>query len=231
MAEENEQQLFEEEEAKAAEARRQEELELAELRERETDDTADYENSPTETWEQIRRANELAAQQTAYQEQQEPNITPLLNGPSLFKYATLLLMFAVPNDIIDALDLTGLGFLFSWFFSAFLSVTMLFVVWFTDSEFQRVKSHMANKNKYIKNLTRTATKVATRITKFAPKNPVVKIIAGTVLEMIPFISILPWSSISVFLAYADERKTYKEARETLESEGAGQLPETVPEMV
>ncbi len=224
------QQLFEEEEAKAADARRQDELESEELQEREAK-MADYENSPTESWEKVRRANRLAAQQTAYQEQQGPGSIPLFSGPSLFKYALILLMFAIPNDIIDALTFTGFGFLISWFVSAFLSITMIFFTWFSDSEFQRVKSHMANKDKYIQNLTGTATKVAAKLTKFAPKNPVVKLVAGAVLEMIPLIDILPWSSISVFLAYADERKTYKEAMATAGSEGAGSLSEPTPEMV
>jgi len=117
----------------------------------------------------------------------------------------------------------------SWLISAFLSLTTLFLMWFTDSELKRVRNHMANRSKYSQALTRTMTKVATKLTKFAPKNPLAKIIAGTVLEMIPIISILPWSTISVFLAYADERKTYKEAVTGLED--TSQTSEISPEMV
>lgn len=224
------QQLYEEIESRAAETRQQE-LELEELRARETEKIVEYENSLTEIWEEIRNANQLAAQQTAYQEAQESNNFPLFNGPSLFKYALILLFFAVPNDLIDAIDFSGFGIPISWFVSQLLSAATLFIVWFADSELKRVKSHMARKGAYQKALAKTATRVAAKLIKFAPRNPAVKILAGAVLEMIPVISLLPWSSISVFLAYTNERKTFKEAREIAESEEISPLSETAPEMV
>ncbi len=221
------QQLYEELETSANEARRRE-LELEELKTREATEEG---GSLQGTWEEVRRADQLYSQQTAYQEQQGRDSNPLFSGPSLFKYALILLFFAVPNDIIDAIDVTGLGMIFSWFISTSLSVVTLFLVWFTDSELKRVKSHMANRGKYQKVLAKTATKVAAKLTKFAPRNPVVKVLAGTILEVIPVISLLPWSSISVFLAYTDERKTFKEAREIMELEEVSPLSESVPEMV
>ena len=230
MVDQTEQQLYEEMETSANEARRRE-LELEELKEREAREVIGEKNLLEETRGEVEYANQLAAQQTAYQEQQGRDSNPLFSGPSLFKYALILLFFAIPNDIIDAIDITGLGMILSWFVSTSLSVVTLFLVWFTDSELQRVKSHMANRGKYQKALAKTATKVAAKLTKFAPRNPVVKVLTGAVLEMIPVISLLPWSSISVFLAYADERKTFKEAREIMESEEAGPLSENVPEMV
>jgi len=224
------QQLYEELETSANEARRRE-LELEELKAREATEAIEEGESLQETWEEIRRSNQLASQRAAYQEQQGRDNNPLFSGPSLFKYALILLFFAIPNDIIDAIDVTGLGMILSWFVSTSLSVVTLFLIWFTDSELQRVKSHMANRGKYQKALAKTATKVAAKLTKFAPRNPVVKVLAGAVLEMIPIISLLPWSSISVFLAYADEHKTFKEAREIMESGETGPLSETIPEMV
>ena len=224
------QQLYEEMETKASEARRQE-LELEELKKREIGETTEERGIVDEAGREVEYADQLAAKQAAYHEQQEQSSMPLFTGPSLFKYAIILLFFAIPNDLIDAIDITGLGMILSWFISTSLSVITLFLVWFTDSELKRVKSHMANRGKYQKALAKTATKVAAKLTKFAPRNPIVKVIAGTILEMIPIISILPWSSISVFLAYTDERKTFKEAREIMESGAVNPLSETVPEMV
>ncbi|MDO8496595.1 MAG: hypothetical protein Q7S43_04090 [bacterium] len=230
MVDQTEQQLFEQIEASANETRRQE-LELEELKSRKSEKTEERVVSPQETWEEIRRANQLASQQAAYQEQRGQTSMPLFSGPSLFKYALILLFFAIPNDLIDAIDITGLGMIVSWFISTFLSVATLFLVWFTDSELQRVRSHIANKGKYQEALAKTATKIAVKLNRFAPKNPVVKILTGAILEMIPIISLLPWSSISVFLAYADERRTFKEARKMSELEEMSPLSETVPEMV
>ncbi len=230
MVDQTEQQLFEQMESAANEARRQE-LELEELRARKSGEIEKEGTSFQETWEETRRANQLATQQAAYREQRGQGDNPLFSGPSLFKYALILLFFAIPNDLIDAIDITGLGMVLSWFISTFLSLITLFLIWFTDSELKRVRSHLANKEKYQKTLAKTLSKVAVKLNKFAPKNPTVKIIAGAILEMIPIISLLPWSSISVFLAYADERKTFKEARKIAESEEFGPLPETVPEMV
>lgn len=225
-----EQQLYEELETKASDARRQE-LELEELKAREIEEVTEEENLLKETGGETEYANRLAIQQANYQEARESNDVISFSGPSLFKYALILFLFAIPNDLIDAIDITGLGMILSWFISTFLSVITLFLVWFTDSEFKRVKDHLANKGKYQRALAKTATKVAAKLTKFAPRNPIVKIVAGTVLEMIPIISLLPWSSISVFLAYADERKTFKEAKGVAESEEISPLSETVPEMV
>lgn len=146
-------------------------------------------------------------------------------GPSLFKYGLILLLFAVPNDLVDALELTGFLSFLSWFISMFLSITTIFITWFSDSELKRVKAHMANREKYQKALAKTATQTAAKLTKFAPKNPVTKVIAGAILEMIPYISILPWSSISVMLAYQDEKKTYKEARKSAEESASAVLTE------
>jgi hypothetical protein len=217
LADQTNQQLYEELETSANEARRRK-LELEELKAREATEEGE---SLQGTWEEVRRADQLYSQRTAYQEQQGRDSNPLFSGPSLFKYALILLFFAIPNDIIDAIDVTGLGMIFSWFISTSLSVVTLFLVWFTDSD----------RGKYQKALAKTATKVAAKLTKFAPRNPVVKVLAGAILEMIPVISLLPWSSISVFLAYTDERKTFKEAQEIMESDEIGPLSESVPEMV
>jgi hypothetical protein len=201
-----------EEEAKESEVNRQE-LELEEEA---------IEESRAEEVEMDEVSDEEAeyARKLALDQEQAINATmdlrkegQLFSGPSLFKYMMILLVFAIPNDIIDAVDFTGFLMPLSWFISLFLSVGTIFVTWFTDSELNRVKNHMSKVGEHKKALTKTMARTASGLTKFAPKNPLAKVIAGSVLEMIPIVSILPWSSICVFLAYRDEHKTYKEARE------------------
>lgn len=175
---------------------------------------------------QIRDAQSVNEGQQLYNESQN------LSSPSLFKYLLVLGMFAIPNDMIDGLELTGILLILSWFVSLFLSALTALVMWFTDSELKRVKGHMANIEKYQKTAAKVATKVAAKLVKFAPKNPTVKVTAGAILEAIPFISIMPWSIISVLLAYWDERKVYKDAKrnaaEILTPDVIGEGPEYMP---
>lgn len=172
-------------------------------------------------------ANELALER-----QQEDSITTAIQREalsfgkaSLFKYLIILLIFAIPNDVIDAIDVTGVGIVVSWLISFFLSMATILVIWFADSELQRVKSHLSRVDSHKKTLIGKLTKISSKLTKYAPKNPVVKVIVGSILEMIPIVSILPWSSISVVLAYLDERKAFKEARES-----ANELTSISPDM-
>jgi len=153
-----------------------------------------------------------------------------VGSPSLIKYLLILLLFALPNDIIDAIDFTAVLMPLSWFISMFLSVSTIFFTWFSDSELKRVQGHIEKIETHKKTLTKTATKISSRLTKFAPKNPVIKVIAGGVLEMLPFVNMLPWSCICVYLAYRDERNTFKETQRELDSTYA-QISETSPEMV
>ena len=148
--------------------------------------------------------------------------------PSLFKYLIIFFIFAIPNDLIDAIDLTGFLMLLSWFISLFLSVATIIIMWFADSELKRVKSHITKGGKHQKVLATTMTRASSKLAKLAPKNPIVKVVAGAILEMTPIISILPWSSISVILAYLDERRTYKEAQEG--SKNIGEISTSIAEI-
>jgi hypothetical protein len=230
MASNNDQQIeFEKLETEANEARRHE-LELGDSEKADREATEEE----AELKEEILRSNQLAQAQNIQQEEQKETaalrkISQSFKGPSLFKYGILLLMFAIPNDLIDLLDLTAVGMIVSWIVSALLSAGTIIVTWLADSELKRAQGHMKNIQRYQQATVRTMTKVASKLARFAPRNPVMKVVAGTVLEMIPIISILPWSSICVFLAYQDERHTFKEVEE--QSKELSSLSESTPEMV
>ena len=179
---------------------------------------------PSQQNSEIEYANQLALEreqevQTANTIQEEGRS---FGRPSLIKYFLLFFVLAVPNDAIDAIELTGFLVIVAWFVSAFLSITSILVMWFTDQEQKRAQGFMKKIEEYQKTgyrVARTGLMISkifrnTRLAGRVTKNPMFKVVAGAVAEMVPFLSIFPWSSISVLLAYLDERKTYKEAVKT-----------------
>lgn len=181
------------------------------------------------------------ANQLAFEREQEVQVTDALveegksfGHPSIIKYFVLFFMLAIPNDLIDTLELTGFLVILAWFVSFFLSMSSILISWFLNNEQARANTYTKKVEEFQKNVAH-ATRNVMRVAKFfrntktagkIMKNPVFKIVAGAIAEMIPFISIFPWSSISVILAYLDERKTYKNARETSEEVASDSVAET-----
>lgn len=216
----------------AQEATRQE----IEAEEPEPQELAFQEAQEEAAFQEADYANQLASEQ-----EQEVNAINILHEegksfgsrPSFIKYFVLFFMLAVPNDAIDALELTGLLEILAWFVSFFLSISSILIFWFFDHEQKRAQAYLKKTEEFQKTLAHTARTVLRvaklfRHTKVA-RNPIFKIIIGAVAELIPFLSIFPWSSISVFLAYLDERKAYKNAKET--GEEIGKIAIERPEMV
>ncbi|OGM96369.1 MAG: hypothetical protein A3B86_04530 [Candidatus Yanofskybacteria bacterium RIFCSPHIGHO2_02_FULL_38_22b] len=144
--------------------------------------------------------------------------------PSFIKYFLLFFVLAVPNDLVDAIELTGFLAIVAWFVSFFLSISTVLIMWFTDQEQKRAEGFMKQVEEYRRTAIRT-TKTAFRIARFFRKNPTMKVVAGAVAEFIPFLSIFPWASLSILLAYLDERKTFKEARQSSEESASAVLTE------
>lgn len=173
---------------------------------------------------EIEYANQLAferEEEAAVEKKAEEikNEGASFGSPSLIRYFVLLFIFAIPNDAVDTLELTGFLVILAWFVSFFLSMGSILFSWLTDHEQKRADLYM----KKLETLQATivhGTRTAFRIVKFLrkfnffKKNPTMKLIAGAVAEMIPFISMFPWSTIAVIWAYADERKDYKNAKES-----------------
>lgn len=49
------------------------------------------------------------------------------------------------------------------------------------------------------------------------KNPIVRFVAAGVLNLVPFLAVLPWMLIGIWLSYRAEKESYKNAREAAES--------------
>ena len=216
MPDANEQLEFERMEAKANEAR-QRELELQELEARE--ETEEEETAAVAEDEEIENTRLLAAKRDQEEEEgairqqadEIKNEGATFSHPSLIKYSILLVALAIPNDAIDILfEPTVLGAPFAWFASYFLSAISILFCWFTDHEQKRADDYMKKIETFQATMI-SRTRTAFRMAKFFRKNPMIKLVLGAVAEIIPFLSIFPWSSIAVIWAYADERKTYKSA--------------------
>ena len=178
--------------------------------------------------------NELALEQAREEDELNQEIAQVssegksFGSPDLIKYFVLLFVLAVPNDAVDAGELTGFLLPLAWWISLFLSVTSILVSWFTDEEQKRAEGYV-KKLEALQARVVSITRTAFRVAKFFRKNPTMKIAAGAVAEMIPYISILPWSTIAAIWAYLDERSIYKNARKTGE-EVASQTSQSVSEL-
>lgn len=144
--------------------------------------------------------------------------------PSLIKYFLLFFVLAIPNDAIDTLELTGFMAMVAWFASMFLSITTILVMWFTDQEQKRAEGFMKKIEEYKRTAIRT-TRTAFKIARLFKRSPTVKIVMGAIAELIPLLSIFPWATIAVLLAYLDERKSYKEAQKSGEEVSSAILTE------
>ncbi|MDP3792895.1 MAG: hypothetical protein Q8Q89_04185 [bacterium] len=196
---------------------------------------------PTERQTETEEQEVEYSNQLAFEREQEVEVAGAVEKegktfgrPSFIKYFLLFFVLAAPNDVIDAIELTGFLAVIAWFVSFFLSVTSILIMWFTDQEQKRAQGFMKKVAEYQKTAARTVRTTLmvakffrnTKLAGLVAKNPMFKIVAGAVAEMIPFLSIFPWSSISVILAYLDERKTYKNARETGEEVASAMTTET-----
>lgn len=175
-------------------------------------------SDPEQQDSEIEYANQLAferEEEAAVEKQVEEikNEGASFGSPSLIRYFILLFIFAIPNDVVDTLELTGFLIILAWFVSFFLSMGSILFSWFTDHEQKRADLYMKRLEAFRATVVHRARTVF-RLAKFFRKNPTMKLIAGAVAEMIPFISLFPWSTIAVIWAYVDERKDYRNAKES-----------------
>lgn len=215
MAETNQQSGYEELEAETAERLEAEEAEQAVkgAEAEEFEEEAILAEAQDEEIEEEQLENERQ-QETALVEQEVENIREegkSFGRPSLIKYFILIFLLAVPNDAIDTLEFTGFGAILSWLISLMISITSILFCWFTDHEQKRAEGYMKRLEALQARIVST-TRTFFKIAKFFRKNPTIKLISGTIAEMIPYVSILPWSVIAAIWAYYDERSMYKHAQ-------------------
>lgn len=181
--------------------------------------------------EEIEYANQLAEARNIELNRAEEidNEGRAFGKPSWIRYFVLIFVFAIPNDIVDAVEITGFGIIFSWIISIFLSVASIIFAWFTDQEQKRTQEYVKKLEAVQASIVRTSKGVL-RVTKFFKKNPTAKLAAGAIAELIPLLSMIPWSTVAAIWAYMDERSNYKQAR-TAGQDVSSQISEAASEMV
>lgn len=154
--------------------------------------------------------------------------------PSYLKYGVLL-GFSSLIDIVDLLDLTGVGAIVGRLFSLFVSAILLYIYWLTNTKQIKAKEYvqdLASKvedvEKYMAKASRLYSKISNNKisgpgiynkiarsrgkTVIISKSPGTKIVAGSVANLVPFVAVVPWTMLGVIFSYLDEKKIIANAR-------------------
>ena len=159
--------------------------------------------------------------------------------PSRLKYF-LLFVLAIIADIIDFLQLTGIGIILVWLVNIFVTPILFLAGLGANSRIKAMNRFYAEIQRNIDGLTRKMmfySRMYTRALRFSRRtgflkkplrkvglgvarlrrsvrrNPVTKMGAALILDLIPLIELLPWQTIGVYLMYQDEKKTFKDTQQ------------------
>lgn len=180
----------------------------------------------------IERERELANLQHESEDLYEEGME--YKKPSKVKYGILYAM-AIFVDGINLVSLTGIGAIFSVLASFIVSFLMFLIFWFTNTKQKRADEYshkvsvfLENMPKNIAHLERRAVRVGKFAGKLKPvqkpatktfvaleKSPLSKFVASAVANLIPFLDILPWMILGVWLSYRNEKASYVNARKAV----------------
>ena len=172
--------------------------------------------------------------------------------PSLLKYSFLFTVAGI-IDVVDFLDLTGLGIIIAKIVSIAGTGIIYFTLWLTDSRLKkahelvgnlekailevqqkvaRVSSFAMKSSKFLgkvpgmKGLARKIPRAMVGIRRLARKNPLTKVLIGGAINLVPFLAMINLMVVWIWLTRHDEKKAFKQARETSE-EAIKQSSQTV----
>ena len=163
-------------------------------------------------------------------------------SPSWLKYGFL---FAIAGtvDIVDAADATGIGIIISKIVSIGGTAIIYLTLWLSNGKVKRAHEYGENleqsaaafstkaaqidrtvlrsakalgKVPGLKGVSRGARLARIKIKKFARKNPLLKVLIGGGLNLVPFLAIINLMVFWIYLSYRDEKNTYRQAREAAE---------------
>ena len=158
--------------------------------------------------------------------------------PSYLKYAILFFLAGI-IDLVDLLDVTGIGIVISKIVSFFLSALILLIFWLTNTKMNQAQeftdgldekiSHIQKNIVYASRLAMKTSKILrkvgmkrtaraiprtmVRLRRLARKNPMTKVAIGGLINLIPFLAIFNLMVVWIYISYRDEKKTYRQARE------------------
>ena len=154
-------------------------------------------------------------------------------------------------DIVDFIDLTGLGAIVGRIISFAVSAVIILIFWFTNTKQKRADEYAENIQKKIdalvarianaeRNILRVArlsrkipgakqlyrklhlrtvrrARVALRGVAKSAKSPILRSVAAGTLNLVPFLALVPWMLVGIWLSYRAEKESYKNAREASDS--------------
>lgn len=186
---------------------------------------------------------QLAAEQDFNLAQQQLNRTieeaGQFNHPSFLKYGFL---FAVAGimDIVDVLDVTGIGIIISKIVSIGGTAIIYLVLWLTNGKIKKAEKYgddlaasmaafqtqAAQAERFAMRASKTLGKIPGlrglagqipanigKLKGIAKKNPFTKILIGGAINLIPFAAIINLMVFWVYMSYRDEKNAYQQAKE------------------
>ena len=161
--------------------------------------------------------------------------------PSYLKYGVLFTLAGI-IDLADLLDFTLVGIIVSKIVSFSLSAVIMLIFWLTNTKMKNAQnfkdglgeriahiqknvaraSRLAMKTSKIlrsvgaKKMARAIPRSMVKLRRLAKKNPALKILIGGTINLIPWLGALNLMVIWIYLSYRDEKRVYKEAKETAE---------------
>lgn len=188
----------------------------------------------------------LYAEQEIYRSQQLLNRLALEGSsykkPSILKYGILFTLSGI-QDVVDLLDLTGIGAFVTTIVSFALSSLIIMITWLTNTKYKKaenytkeleaiipvIQANIAHASRVamstsralgnipgMKKISSKIPRVLAKTRSLAKGSPLFKVFVGNALDIIPFLGLLPLSTISIFLAYRDEKKAYTNVRQIAE---------------
>ncbi len=163
----------------------------------------------------------------------------LFKKPSKLKYAFLFTVAGI-IDVIDVLDVTGVGIIISKIVSIGGTGIIYFTLWLTDTQLKKAHkyeddlsmvgmgfedkiqrySRLAMKTSKklakipgLKGVARKIPRTLVKLRRVARKNPITKVLLGGVINLVPFLAIINLMVVWIYLVYRDEKKAFKKARE------------------
>lgn len=171
----------------------------------------------------------------------ESTVKENVRMPSKFKYGALFALAGFA-DIVDLAELTGIGIILVWAVKLIVSPILFFAGFGANTRVKAMSQFQEGVGANIAELTQQAQTYARRYTtaiKFSRKtgilkkpvrkmalkitkartvimrNPAVKNGIAVIADLVPFLDLLPWRTIGIYLAYRDEKKTFLEAKEII----------------
>ena len=165
-----------------------------------------------------------------------------LKAPSKLKYFFFGIL-AFMADIVDVIAaFTVIGIILSFVVDLIVAPILFMAGFGANSRIKAMNNTIENMERYITRLGREVTRIRTiyaqayKASRYIPglrriirrsalafravrlktiRNPLFKNAAAIAADLVPYLDIVPWRTVALYLTYKDEKKTYEEAMENM----------------